>query len=199
MDLADLIDHDPIDLDKIATFLDELHHEGRVAAIRSLSGKQQARLFDAADGYRKISLEDFVPPCAGELEEIVHHGKNSLPAASLFEKRFTRPPAGHVTTEIWGYNHQPMKTYTGPGYFVAYELPESGEVLIDYTRTPPAGAPLPDGWPKIIPNSKRLSRFIYNGTQDVMRGVSEHVTVGRASRDGEPMPNYFALCRTSKH
>jgi hypothetical protein len=92
---------------------------------------------------------------------------------------------------LWGYNEQTFKSFTGPGYFVAYNIDE-GEVNIDYTRVPPRGA---EGWPAVLPNSARLSRFIYNGTQDRMRGVSAHVTIGRASRAGKDMDNWFVLVR----
>ena len=47
----------------------------------------------------------------------------------------------------------------------------------------------------IMPNSVRLSRFIYNGTVDVMRRVSGHVTIGRAVRDNKPMDAWFVLVR----
>jgi hypothetical protein len=40
----------------------------------------------------------------------------------------------------------------------------------------------------------RLSRFICTG-RDFMRGVSQHVTIGRATREGKPMDNWFVLCR----
>jgi hypothetical protein len=40
-----------------------------------------------------------------------------------------------------------------------------------------------------------MSRYIYDRTQDTMRGVSKHVSVGRASRDGKLMENWFVLCR----
>ena len=36
---------------------------------------------------------------------------------------------------------------------------------------------------------------VYGGTQDVLRGVSEHVAVGRAFKGGKPMDNWFVLCR----
>ena len=72
----------------------------------------------------------------------------------------------------------------------------AGEVLIDYCEVPsdkPAGKP--DGWPDVRPNSAGLSRFIYNRTKDTMRGVSSHVSIGRAARDGKVMDNWFVLCR----
>ena len=69
-----------------------------------------------------------------------------------------------------------MRTMTGPGYFVVH-TDEHDQLVIDY-REVPAAAPedLPPGWPPILPNSARLSRFIYNGTVDVMRRVSQRVS-----------------------
>ena len=64
--------------------------------------------------------------------------------------------------------------------------------MIDYRRLPPDRPP---GWPAIIPNSARLSRFIYYLTVDVLRRVSDRVTIGRAYRNGRPMDAWFALVR----
>jgi hypothetical protein len=66
-------------------------------------------------------------------------------------------------------------------------------VVVDYTRPLPRRAP--PGLPPIVPNHARLSRFVYNGTVDVLRGVSERVTIGRATRGGRPLDNWFVLCR----
>ncbi len=41
-------DQPEIDLPGLSSFLDRLDPEVRVAAVRTLSGKQQARLFEAA-------------------------------------------------------------------------------------------------------------------------------------------------------
>ncbi len=191
-DIHDLLTP-PIDLDALAGYLEGQTHPNRVAACRELSGREQAALFDAAEGSRKITVDDFVPPDLGPLYPVVHWGKNSLPVFKTFQKRFTRPDdeAALARGELWGFNRQHIEPFTRPGYFVAYDLPE-GEVLVDYTQVPPHGA---GGWPPVLPNSAKLSRFIYNGTQDTMRGVSEHVSIGRAARDGEWMPNWFILCR----
>ena len=173
------------------------HVEARVGGIRSINPKEQARLFDAAQGFRPVTVEDFVPSDVGTMREVIHWGRNSLPAFADFQKRFVRPddPAATDAGELWGYNEQTMKAVTGPGYFVCYDIAD-GEVLIDYTRSVPAGpGQLPAGWPKVLPNSAKLSRFIYNGTTDTMRGVSRHVTIGRAARAGEWMQNWFVLCR----
>lgn len=66
-------------------------------------------------------------------------------------------------------------------------------MLVDYTRLPTLA---PKGWPRILRNEQRLSRFVYNGTQDVLRGVSKHVSIGRAMRNGKDLDNWFVLCRT---
>jgi hypothetical protein len=174
----------------LGDFLDALPPRERVEAVRDLSASEQARLFDAAAGFRRVTLEDFVPTDVPPLRPVVHHGRNSLLAFRTFEKRFCRPP-GAAPDALWGYNEQPFRLFTGPGYFVARRA-DDREVLIDYTELPPAK---PESWPPILPNSARLSRFIYDGTRDFMRGVSRHVTIGRATRAGKPMDNWFVLCR----
>ena len=177
----------------VAAHLDALSHGQRVAAIEEIDASQQKALWAASKGFAKITIENIVPSNLPPMREVIHWGRNTLPIFKLFQKRFCRPddPAAARAGELWGYNEQTFGLFTGPGYFVAYDLP-GGEVLVDYTRLPPRGA---DGWPEVIPNSARLSRFIYNGTKDTLRGVSRHVTIGRAARDGKDMPNWFVLCR----
>jgi hypothetical protein len=130
------------------------------------------------------------------MTEVIHEGKNSLALFTRFQKRFCRPARETNPPELWGYNEQAMRLVTGPGYFVAYQPAEplalAGGVVIDYRRVPPDR---PAGWPAILPNTARLSRFIYNGTVDVMRRVSDHVTIGRAMRGSQPMDNWFVLVR----
>jgi hypothetical protein len=182
---------DGVDMEALAAALDASSHADRLREALSLSAREQALLFEAARGFRVISIDDFVPVSKGELSPVIHHGRNSLPLFTRFQKRFCRAPSAESPGELWGYNEQSMKAFTGPGYFVAYDIGH-GEVNIDYTRLPPRGAP---GWPAVLPNSARLSRFIYNGTQDRMRGVSAHVSIGRASRGGRDMDNWFVLVR----
>jgi hypothetical protein len=182
---------DRVDIEGLAKALDAMAELERRDAARSMNARQQARLFDAARGFKKISIDDFVPKEKGSLSPVIHYGRNSLLLFTQFQKRFCRAPEDVSDHELWGYNEQTMKAFTGPGYFVAYNI-DDGEVNIDYTRVPPKGAP---GWPDVLPNSAKLSRFIYNGTQDRMRGVSKHVTIGRASRAGKDMDNWFVLVR----
>lgn len=175
---------------EFSEYLDELSQAERIRQAISLSADQQTALWDAAAGFRPVTIEDIVPADRGPLEQVIHHGKNSLPAFTKFQKRFCRTDEDG-SAELWGYNHQLMSPLTGPGYFVSVDTGD-GEVLIDYLRLPPRK---PAQWPKIVPNSAGLSRFIYNGTQDILRGVSTHVTIGRATRKGKPMDNWFVLCR----
>jgi hypothetical protein len=178
----------------LAGALDGLDEPARIDAVAHLRRRELAALYEAAAGNPPLHLVDFVPASVGPRTEVTHEGKNSLPLFTRFQKRFCRPPSGN-STELWGYNEQPNRLFTGPGYFVAHHN-DRGELVIDYRFLPDARPEdLPPGWPAIIPNSARLSRFIYNGTVDVMRRVSERVTIGRAERNGKPMDAWFALVR----
>jgi len=191
MTIHDFLGQTSPDLPALAQFLDGLEPGARRQQVRSLEARQQARLFEAAAGFRPVRLADLVPPGATPLQEIIHHGRNSLPPGlRLFEKRFCRP--GGTADELWGYNEWRFRALSGPGYFVARPAGEL-EVEIDYTVTPPGKSA---SWPPIRPNSAGLSRFIYDGTRDYLRGVSRHVTIGRATREGKNLDNWFVLCRS---
>jgi hypothetical protein len=180
-----------VDLQGLSEYLDGLGPGSRVKQARQLTAQEQALLFDAADGFKPLTVEDFVPAAVPAMKQVIHFGRNSLPVFRVFEKRFCRPEGEFASVQLWGYNEQLFKRATGPGYFTARQSGDT-EVVIDYTQVPPYR---PDAWPEILPNSARLSRFIYNGTKDYMRGVSGHVSVGRATRDGKNMDNWFVLCR----
>jgi hypothetical protein len=189
MSIHDFFRTTEIDLQGLCAYLDGLDEWLRITESRSLSRSEQARLFEAAAGFRRLTLEHFVPHGTAALEPVVHHGRNSLPVFRYFEKRFCKPD--EPSEVLWGYNEQVWKALTGPGYFVARPANDF-EVVIDYGELPPRK---PEAWPPILPNSARLSRFIYYRTRDRMRGVSAHVSIGRASRSGKAMDNWFVLCR----
>lgn len=189
MSVHEFFKKDSVDLKGLSQYFDRINPQTRMQEARSLSAREQAMLFEAAKGFRPVKLVDFVPENVPPLKQVIHYGRNSLPLFRIFEKRFCRPEG--KKDELWGYNEQPMKTFTGPGFFVAWQVSED-EVLLDYTKIPPGK---PREWPEILPNSARLSRFIYYNTQDYMRGVSRHVSIGRATRKGKPMDNWFVLCR----
>jgi hypothetical protein len=193
-ELRALVAETPVEPARIARLLDGLAHAERVAAVRSLGRAEQRRLFAAVAGWLPLRLEDLVPPSVGDLVPVRHHGRNTLPAFTLFEKRFCRPRGAdrRKPGELWGYNHQPLSTLTGPGYFVAREDPGRPEVLIDYTRLPAGRA---EGWPAIRPNERGLARFVYGFMVDTLRRVSEHVSIGSAARRGREIGSWFVLCR----
>lgn len=191
--IVDLVTAENIDMDALEAAFDAASHAERVQAIREFSPKIQRRLFEAAEG-RAVDIEHIVPSDKGSLEEVIHEGQNTLPMFRKFQKRFCRPSRDQRQTDrevLWGYNHQTMAPFTGPGYFVAYEDDDTGEVWIDYRELP---TERPDEWPKIIDNKARLGRFVYHGMVDRLRRVSKHCTIGRAFK-GEAMNAWFVLVR----
>ncbi len=184
--LAELITND---IGAIRDYLDGLGPEARWAELSRLSRDRQRELYQKAGG-RAIDLTHFVGD-AMPLVDVVHDGRNTLPLPSplrLFQKHFCRPEGepGYLV----GFNDGPMRRFIGPGYFVAE--PGSGSVVFDYDRVPDSA---PTTWPPVVPNSTGLQRFVFNGTRDEVRGVSRHVSVGAAFRDGKPIDHYFVLCR----
>ena len=186
-----------VDIGRIAEVLDGLGHPGRLDTIRGWGHEHQRRLYEAAKGFKPLSLEHFVPSGTDPLVEVIHWGKNSLPAFTYFQKRFCKPK--DKEGELWGYNENYEshdQFVTGPGYFVVHTPDRgeaaSGEIDIDYRRLP---TDKPATWPRIKPNEAGFSRFIFADMVDVMRGVSNHVSIGRALKKGNALPAYFVLCR----
>ncbi|MCG3174861.1 MAG: hypothetical protein GMKNLPBB_03150 [Myxococcota bacterium] len=180
-----------VDINAIARYFDGLSQEERITAVRSLGKPEQQALWNAAKG-RAATVDEFVPPDFAPGREVRHFGKNTLPLHTLFEKRFCRPTQKTGRNELWGYNFQSLAWFTGPGYYVAYDDPATGELCIDYNLTPPAK---PDGWPDLAHSSKGISALIYGFMVDRMRRVSRHVTIGRAWKHGKETGNYFLLCQ----
>ena len=174
----------------VAEYLDSLDHPRRVAAVRTLDRNALRRLYDLVEGFRPVTIDDVVPPATGVRREVRHYGKNSLPAFTIFEKRFLRPAKG--ADELWGYNFQSLAPVTGPGYFVAVNATDRPEVDIDYTRIPPEQ---PQGWPTLKPNEKGLSNLVYAHMVDRLRGITKHVSIGRAWKKGKVQGAWFILCK----
>jgi hypothetical protein len=191
MQLQNLIETH-LDVARLAKDLDELGHQGRIWAIRQWTRANMATLYDALKGFRPVTLDDYVPAGVPPLVPVITHGKNSLPAATLFQKRFCRPSDPESKDALVGFNFQTFAPFTGPGYYVAHPSTDAGEVDIDYTMVPKEK---PESWPPIVPNSARIGRFVYYGTVDVMRGLSSHVSIGRARRKTGWMDNWFLLVR----
>lgn len=188
MDVGVFLEPEP-KLDDLARMLDELGHEGRLHTVRGWDKATQAKLFEAVKGKRPLTLDHFVPSGVADGTPVRHHGKNSLPLFSHFEKRFCKSQEDDA---IVGYNHQDMQWATGPGYFTVRQSDAEGEVAIDYRNLPKGKA---EGWPEIIPNERRLGSVVYAGMIDHMRGLSEHVAIGRAEKGGKMMDAWFVLVR----
>jgi len=186
-----LLDTPTVQVRELGEFLDRCSPAERVDVIRSLGGTAtQKRLYDLAGANPRVTIDQMVPPDAAPLREVIFEGKNSLPAFTLFQKRFCRPPKERAANELWGYNHQTLAWLTGPGYFVCHDDPKGAAV--DYTRVPPQSAP---GWPAVKPNDRGVSNFVYANMVDYMRRISEHVFIGSAWKAGKEFNSYFLLCR----
>ena len=179
-----------IDPSELSEELNAMTGADRKRWALSLGRRQQRRLFAAVEGHAALDLDFLVPPERGTMSEVVHEGLNTLPAFRRFAKVFCRPEG---RDELWGYNRTSTLTETvvGPGYFVARAYGE-GELIVDYLATPPSA---PSHWPTIVANETRLSRFVYAGTQDILRGVSAQVSIGRAQKKGRWLPAWFVLVR----
>jgi hypothetical protein len=193
-ELTALLRATPPRLKELAALLDGLGHEERVGWVRSVGRSDQRRLYEAAAGFLPLALSDLVPPTKGDGETVRHFGRNTLPAFTHFEKRFSRPAgeAAQRPRQLIGFNFQSMAWLTGPGYYVARVDPERPEVLIDYRELPVAA---PAGWPPLRRNDVGAARFVYGFMVDRLRRVSEHVTIGSAARKGRDLGSWFLLTR----
>jgi hypothetical protein len=181
-----------VNMQQVAVLLDGLDPEARVHATRSLGGREQKALWQAAEGVHELGLEHLVPPSVPAETAVRHFGRNSLPAFTHFEKRFFRAANGG----LYGANFQLMSPLTGPGYFGVCARPEQRELLIDYgPKALPSHAPA--GWPAIVPNERGFSRLVYGSLLDRLRRVSEHVSIGEPARNGKALGSWFVLCRDS--
>ncbi len=201
MALTELIADPDAGVGDIAALLDGLDGEERWRLLRGLERDQQRALYRKADG-NGMDLAHLVPTATPGIE-VIHDGLNTLPVPPRlrrFEKRFCRPdePAGD---RLFGYNEGPTRRVFGPGYFVARttggrpEWREHAGVVVDYFETPDPTAALPAGWPRAVPNSRGLQRFVYYETRDFLRRVSVHVSIGAAFKRDRPLDHYFVLCR----
>ncbi len=186
----------------IAEHLEALAPDAREREVNALLRREQARLFEKAADAPRVRLQDFVPAELPDLTPVHHPGRNTVATFTYFqhfEKRFARP-AGQ-RGRLFGYNASNAFFIT-PGYFVAYETETDewrrrGGVVIDYHQVPDAA--VPEGWPKIVPNSQGLQRLVYHLTRDFMRKVAPGVTIGRAAREDDEgdveLDYWFTLVR----
>ncbi|WP_437731228.1 hypothetical protein [Sorangium sp. So ce1335] len=185
---------------RIAEYLDGLTHEERVRVLSTTGRADQRALYVAASHAPALTLDFFVPDGTPPRVAVHHKGRNSLPLPGplrFFEKRFALPEDG--SARLFGYNEGLTRSWVGPGFFVALPTAgnlawqERGAIVIDYFQVP--DGPVPDGWPSVVPNSKGLQTFVYDGTRDFMRRVSQHVSIGAAYKGEKSLDHYFTLCR----
>jgi hypothetical protein len=185
-----------IDLPRVAELLDGLGHEGRVHSTSTWSAHHKSAIFEAAKGFRPIDLEFLVPGSVGRCEEVVHEGYNSMALFSRLEKRFANI-ASAGAPEIVGFNEQTWRAFTGPGYFSVSlgEAEHEGELVIDYRKIP---REKPASWPALRPNTGILGSVVFGGMIDYLRGISQHVSIGAATKDGVSRKVWFALVRQDR-
>lgn len=197
--LLALLSDDGARCEHLADYLDSLDSSARWEALQGLGRAEQRRLWEKCSAAPAISLGHFVADNA-PLEEVIHDGLNTLPVpGSLrrFQKRFCRPE--NDSARLFGYNEGATRKVIGPGYFVVRStdgVPHwegRGAYVVDYFQVPDQR--VVDGWPTVVSNSHGLSRFVYGGTRDFMRRVSNHVSVGAAYKGERPLDHYFVLCR----
>ena len=179
----------------LCELLDRLPEPQRSAAAHSLNGGAQRALWKLAEGFRPVTLTDIVPASLPAMQPVRHLGRNSMPMLTSFEKVFFRAPdqSASAPNELGGLNVHVTRPLAGPGYFMAFDDAQRGEVVIDYTRVPLAS---PAGFPAIVDNEHGLRKLFYGFTQiDRLRRVSEHVTIGSAARMGKDIGAFFVLCR----
>lgn len=185
--------HDEHTVERISQALDRMDPASRLATVLSIKPKEQALLWELCKDHT-IGADHFVPSGTEPMKQVIHHGKNTLPSYNFFQKRFCL--ADDDSGELYGYNFQSLSWATGPGYYVGHdtegETDPPGAYVIDYTRLPPKKI---ESWPPIVANEAKLGRFVYAHMKDYMRGVSEHVSIGRAHKRGKAMNTWFILCR----
>lgn len=200
MDLQTLLSDDAAGIERIAEALDAASASARNEAVLSLNRSQQRTLYRKAAASPALDLEHFVPRERASLQSVSHRGKNTLPmprGLQLFEKRFCRPQDG--SNRLFGYNESPFINVIGPGFFVGITTDgdaawqQRGSMVFDYFQVP--DGPVADGWPRVVPNTYRLQRFVYHRTRDFMRRVSRHVSIGTVYRAEKPLHSYFVLVR----
>lgn len=198
--LKTLIHGSDASIETIAAHLDALDHDERMSQLADTTRADQRRLWALSDASRPLTLEDFVPASTAARTAVAHHGRNTLPLPR--KHRFFRKPMalpGDGSERTFGYNDSPSQGLIGPGYFVLQptagnaEWEKRGAWVVNYNTFPDGD--VPDGWPRVRPNSEGLQRFVFLGTMDFMRRVSEHVTIGAAYKAEKPLDHYFTLCR----
>ena len=190
--------HDPdVGIASLARLLEAMTWSARRVALRGLSRRDQRRLYEKAAAAAPLAIDAFAP----RDEPVVHVGRNTLPLPPPFrdfEKHFARPREGG--DRAYGFNEGTSRPLLGPGYFVARPIDPSeawwsrGSVVVDYYVVPDTAVPAV--WPRVVPNTRGLQRFVYHHTRDFMRDVGAGVTIGSAYKGETALDHYFVLLRS---
>ena len=186
MTLNELLHNNQVTLDQIQKHLAALSPEERVRQSTTLDRSCLAVLWRASEKSEPVKDSDFVPVGHKPLNPIPFEGQNNLPAFRSFKKVFYRTNSGKIA----GYNDQAMGWLTGPGYYIVKQ--GAPNAFIDYTEIP---TEKPDGWPAIKKNEAGISNLVYGHMQDHMRRAYGSIFIGRATKKGKDMENYFVLAR----
>ena len=186
------------DLNTVTQTLDDRDPADLRREIERLDRAHLLQLWQLAEAAEPVEFDHFVPPEAAD-RPVVHAGRNSIPifpAYRRFEKHFARMSPDSPT--LVGFNEGAARSLIGPGYFV-FRRSESdverqrGAAYVDYLSLPESTVPA--GWPPIVPNEKGFQKFVYSGTQDFMRRVSSHVSIGMPFKGQRQLPFPFVLVR----
>jgi hypothetical protein len=186
-------------IDRIAGYLDGLSYPQQLTQVHSLKRREQSRLYELAEKAPPLTLEHFVPADRPSLAPVIHQGLNTLPFPGFrrFQKHFSRPDDG--TQRLFGFNEGLSRPFIGPGYFVVHATAGNptweprGALVVDYFQVP--DRPVPEGWPRVLPNLLGLQVFVYFHTRDFMRRVSSRVSIGAAFKSERAIGAYFTLLR----
>lgn len=185
--------HDEHSIPRIGSALDRMDARSRLHTTLSATREDMVTLWELMKG-QELDADHFVPSGIDPLREVIHHGKNSLPAFTHFQKRFCR--SDDDTGDVYGFNRGSTEWLVGPGYFVSHgtkdEKDPPSDYVIDYTRIP---AKKVETWPGIRGNGGGIGALVYGRMKDYMRKVSDHVSIGKAYKGGKEVGAYFMLCR----
>ena len=167
----------------IAEALNAADHDARINWMYGLGSRELKALYNLASQGGPLPVEHFHTD-AGDV--VIHHGKNSLPMFTHFQKRVCL----HEGT-LQGYNHQTLSWLTGPGHFTLRQDGED-EVIFDYITQPSSA---PESFPELVPNEKGGGRLVYAGMIDRVRRVSTHCVIGAAIKGDKDIGARFMLTR----
>jgi hypothetical protein len=104
--------HDEHAVARISEALDRMDHKNRLFTVESASAEDMETLWDLMKD-QSVDADHFVPSGTDPLKEVIHHGKNSLPAFTHFQKRFFRDEKDAPSDFAVDYTRLPVKKPDG--------------------------------------------------------------------------------------